>query len=92
MIRFQLDPEAPGLFTVIVYGEHIKILKNPALAANLPFWVQERAANLALQAAVPPRRRATRREETVRVAEVITIDSLRNAREARLASSPFTGT
>jgi hypothetical protein len=80
-IRFELNDESPVPFAALVYGEHVKILKNPRLCAPLPFWLQEFIANSALRALSPMPPKSVRRQ----AAEVIRIEVLRAAREVRVA-------
>lgn len=81
-IRFELNDECPTPFATIVYGEHIKIIKNPRLCVNLPFWLQEDMANDALRGASPMPPKHMRH----RAADVIQIETLREMREVRKAA------
>lgn len=87
MIRYEISLDSPVPFVAITIGEHVKLIKNPALTAYTPFWLQQIMANDALRRVVqvPPRK------TPMRIATVIPIEALRESREARRTASTDVG-
>lgn len=86
-IRIAYDPQTPVPFLALAIGEHVKLIKNPALASSMPLWLQQYLANEALRLATPTPPKRVRRQ----VAEVIAIDYLRQVREVRLSEGSHVG-